>query len=78
MRGQRFSEDIRWSLIRTQHHGLDNKRAPALTGVSEQQVCLLETGYRNCSTQHIFFVESTVFLRKATLANYFRNRNNLV
>ena len=51
MRGRKSSEDIRWSVTRAQHHGLDRKRTPALTGVSEQQVRLLETDYRSCSMQ---------------------------
>ena len=53
MRERRFSEDIRWSVTRAQHHGLDHKRTLGLTGVSEQQVSLLETGYWSCSMQYI-------------------------
>ena len=55
MHGRRFSEDIRWSVIRAQHHGLDHKRTLALTGVSERQVrriqdCYNQTG--DVRTEH--------------------------
>jgi predicted double-glycine peptidase len=38
MRGQQFSEDVRWSVIRAQHHGLGPRNIAALTVVSERQV----------------------------------------
>lgn len=38
MRGRRFSEDLRWVIIRADHHGLDPTATAALTGVSERQV----------------------------------------
>ena len=45
MHGQRLLEDIRWSVIHAQHHGLDHKRTLALTGVSKQQVHQIQDCY---------------------------------
>ena len=49
MRGRRFSEDLRWAVIRAQYHELDPIAVSALTGVSECQVrrihnCFKQTG----------------------------------
>lgn len=38
MRGRKFSEDLRWAVVRAKYHGLDSVATSALTGVSERQV----------------------------------------
>jgi len=38
MRGRRFSEDLRWAIVRAGYHGLNLSTTAALTGVSERQI----------------------------------------
>ena len=45
MCGRRFSEDLRWAVIRAKYHGLDTTATAALTGVSERQVQRICDGY---------------------------------
>lgn len=49
MRGQRFSEDLRWAVVRAGYHGLNLTTMSALTGISERQIrrirdCYSQTG----------------------------------
>ena len=49
MRGLRFSEDLRWAIVRSEYHGLNTTELSALTGVSERQIrrireCYHQTG----------------------------------
>ena len=45
MRGRRFSEDLRWAVIRAKHQGLDLATTSALTGISERQVQRIRACY---------------------------------
>ena len=45
MRGRRFSEDLRWTVIRAAHQGLGLATTSALTGISERQVWRIRACY---------------------------------
>jgi len=47
MRGRKFTEDLRWAVVRAQYHGLNPIATSALTGVSERQIRRI----RDCYTQ---------------------------
>ena len=45
MRGRRFSEDIRWSVVCAKYHGLNRTTTAALTGISERQIQRIQDCY---------------------------------
>lgn len=62
-RGRRFSEDLRWTVIRAQDHGLDPAVTAAITGVSQRQIRRIRHCYNQTGNPQTFRAQWGVELR---------------